>query len=266
MKVILSRKGFDSEYGGQPSPILPDRTLLSLPIPEIKDKQQFRTIHHNGKSYFEIIKELKPRTRIQQEDSCHLDPDLRKNLLERKPEWKGLFGQSGSAAGHLKNNNVGVGDIFLFFGWFREAEIRNGYYQYKEKAPDIHVIFGYLEIGAKYEEALNLPDYAANHPHTYYFNQTNNTIYEATKTLSFNSKLPGWGCLKYSKDVQLSKDGKLKSHWNLPEYFREVQITYHPDAFKEDYFQSAYKGQEFIITENSKITKWAKNIIIKNHD
>lgn len=33
MKVILSGKGFDSSYGGQASPILPDGTLLSLPIP-----------------------------------------------------------------------------------------------------------------------------------------------------------------------------------------------------------------------------------------
>jgi hypothetical protein len=33
MKVILSRKGFDSASGGMPSPILPDGTLISLPIP-----------------------------------------------------------------------------------------------------------------------------------------------------------------------------------------------------------------------------------------
>ena len=28
MKVVLSRKGFDSQYGGMPSPVLPDGTLL----------------------------------------------------------------------------------------------------------------------------------------------------------------------------------------------------------------------------------------------
>ena len=33
MKIILSRKGFDSENGGYPSPILPNGTLLSIPIP-----------------------------------------------------------------------------------------------------------------------------------------------------------------------------------------------------------------------------------------
>ena len=36
MKVVLSRKGFDSSYGGFPSPILPDGTLISLPIPSMK--------------------------------------------------------------------------------------------------------------------------------------------------------------------------------------------------------------------------------------
>ena len=33
MKIILSRKGFDSENGGYASPILPDGSLVSLPIP-----------------------------------------------------------------------------------------------------------------------------------------------------------------------------------------------------------------------------------------
>ncbi len=37
MQIILSRKGFDSASGGGPSPILPDGTLLSLPIPEDTD-------------------------------------------------------------------------------------------------------------------------------------------------------------------------------------------------------------------------------------
>ena len=36
MKVILSRKGFDSASGGYPSPILPNGTLLSMPIPSMR--------------------------------------------------------------------------------------------------------------------------------------------------------------------------------------------------------------------------------------
>lgn len=34
MKIILSRKGFDSGNGGFPSPKMPDGTLLTMPIPE----------------------------------------------------------------------------------------------------------------------------------------------------------------------------------------------------------------------------------------
>jgi len=54
MKIILSRKGFDSEAGGYPSPILPDGTMLSLPIPSY-DKICFVNIGYGqGKSYFRL--------------------------------------------------------------------------------------------------------------------------------------------------------------------------------------------------------------------
>ena len=43
MKVILSRKGFDSSYGGTASPILPDGTLLSLPIPSKAETVKYIT-------------------------------------------------------------------------------------------------------------------------------------------------------------------------------------------------------------------------------
>ena len=47
MKVILSRKGFDSANGGIPSPILPDGTLLSLPIPSELDREiKFSDIYY----------------------------------------------------------------------------------------------------------------------------------------------------------------------------------------------------------------------------
>lgn len=55
MKVILSRKGFDSQYGGMPSPILPDGTLLSLPIPSKEDTTKYTDLTWNGKSYYELM-------------------------------------------------------------------------------------------------------------------------------------------------------------------------------------------------------------------
>ena len=56
MKVILSRKGFDSGYGGMASPILPDGTLLSLPIPSKSETVKFTDLHYEGQSYYDIIK------------------------------------------------------------------------------------------------------------------------------------------------------------------------------------------------------------------
>ncbi len=44
-RLILSHKGFDSRSGGCPSPIFPDGTMFSLPIPS-GDHEQFAL--HSG--------------------------------------------------------------------------------------------------------------------------------------------------------------------------------------------------------------------------
>lgn len=50
MKVILSRKGFDSTSGGLCNPILPDGTLLSMPIPgESKYSVYYTDLSYNVK-------------------------------------------------------------------------------------------------------------------------------------------------------------------------------------------------------------------------
>ena len=49
----------------------------------------------------------------------------------------GIFGQAGSSQTELKNNNVGPGDLFLFFGWFKNFSI---------KGRDLHHLFGWLQI------------------------------------------------------------------------------------------------------------------------
>ncbi len=124
MRIILSRKGFDSSYGGCPSPILPDVTLLSLPIPSKNDGVKYLELYYEEKSYFQIIKELKPGTKIKEYYNCHLDPDIRD--LKIVNDWAPLFGQEGGAQTHLVNNNVCEGDIFLFFGWFKQTELKQG--------------------------------------------------------------------------------------------------------------------------------------------
>ena len=56
MKIILSRKGFDSSNGGISSPILPDGTLLSLPIPGKFDNLSFDDLNYNGVSFSNILR------------------------------------------------------------------------------------------------------------------------------------------------------------------------------------------------------------------
>ena len=50
MKVILSRKGMDSTSGGMASPILPDGTLLSLPIPDKTARTTYKKLSYKGQS------------------------------------------------------------------------------------------------------------------------------------------------------------------------------------------------------------------------
>ena len=269
MKIILSRKGFDKENGGMPSPIMPDGTLLSLPIPQKNDPNKFSRLIYGNKSYLDIIQELKPNTEISQNnEECHLDPDLRKGLLQRERGWLPLFGQANAAETHLRNSGVTKGDLFLFFGWFRNTTEVNGKLEFvKNKATDVHIIYGYLQVGQKfegYDEVFKLPKQFEYHPH--YMNNRkespNNSIYVASNSLSFLPSKGGAGCFKYHDRLVLTKKGSTRSKWLLPEYFKKVKITYHSNhSWKNDYFQSAAKGQEFVIEANRKVENWAKELI-----
>lgn len=264
MKVILSRKGFDNQYGGQPSPILPDGTILSLPIPLKGEDLNFSDIKHNGKSYWEIIKELKPNSKITKNCTCHLDPDLRKKSLERESKWKPLFGQAGSSQGHLSNKGITIGDIFLFFGSFRQTKFIDNKLFYVKGAPEIHLIFGYLQVGKIHDVVF--PKHILYHPHAtgHYVKATNNVIYEASDSLNFMRDKAGADCLCFHNDLILTKEGMSKSKWNIPKSFKETDISYHSKkSFKDGYFQSAAKGQEFVISNGVTVLDWVINIILK---
>lgn len=263
MKIILSRKGFDSKYGGQPSPILPDGTLLSLPIPIDDEPTSFSDITFQGKTYYEIIKELKPTSAITPNKGCHLDPDIRDNIRNRPVKnWKPIFGQAEAAQGHLQNNGIGIGDIFLYFGWFRETEMKSGRLAYKKNNLGVHLIYGYLQIGGIHTS--NFPDHALHHTHTYdkHIKMNNNCIYVASDYLSLNNRLSGAGCFNYKPGLVLTMDNKSRSKWKLPDFFKNIGITYHSvNSFKNGYFQSAAIGQEFIIkSDDVRLKEWLLEI------
>ncbi len=267
MKVIFSRKGFDSAAGGMPSPILPDGTLLSLPIPSSKDSVQYGDLSYGGMSYNEIIRELSPRTQLLASSTCHLDPDIRKGVIHRV-KWKPAFGQVGASLSHLDKQGVGVGDLFLFFGWYRQTEFHNGRLRYVPNAPDLHIFYGYLQIGSIIRDKKDIPSELLIHPHAADFRWTNgkNALFLPTEILSLDTNLPGYACLCYSPNRVLTKSGCKRRVWNLPPFFREIPISYNRTAWKEDGFYSAGRGQEFVFEANDKVLEWVKSIIRNTSD
>lgn len=265
MKIILSRKGFDSANGRQANPIMPDGSLLSLPIPDKDGNIPYASLQWNGMNYYEIIHSLKPRTKLRAEDMCHLDPDLRKKVKERLPGWQPAFGQAGAALSHLYKLHVSVGDLFLFFGWFKATEERNGKLVYQKKAPEQHIIYGYMQIGSILEKKDNAPEWLKEHPHVAdkkIRRDDLNAIFLPSNTLSFLPELKGCGILNYRPDRVLTKTGMSRGCWDLPSFFKKTEISYHPNPWKTDYFKSADRGQEFVMDATPEILDWAKQLLV----
>lgn len=152
MKIILSRKGFDSEAGGYASPHFPENgRLLSLPIPEDNENNSINT----GQTYADLrfdenlsYLDVMNRLGLKNFDNkyVHLDPDVNSSVLkDRHTDWRGLFGQSSSAQAHLNNKGVKNGDMFLYFGWFRDVVTTSKGYKYIINT-DRHIFGGYLQV------------------------------------------------------------------------------------------------------------------------
>ena len=76
-KSSLSRKGFDSSYGGCPSPIFPDGAIYSLPIPgDDHAAVHHGDLDHGNVNIGQVVEDL-TRGRLDARDGVHLDPDVR---------------------------------------------------------------------------------------------------------------------------------------------------------------------------------------------
>ncbi len=267
MKVILSRKGFDSSYGGCPSPVLEDGTMVSMPIPDEGGNCRFDDIVlPNGRTYADTWKDLAPR--VIHTDFCHLDPDIRKEARQVCPAgWRPAFGQRNAAEGHLENKEVGVGDLFLFFGLFRKARFAGGRMAFVPGEKPAHMIFGWLQIGeiVRGRDVLRFPW----HPHAdseHVLGGGNNTIYAAADRLVIgdaDTGLPGAGMFPFSEKRVLTVPGMSQvSRWKLNGVFGKVPLSYHYDLsrVKDEYFQSVAKGQEFVFDEDPLVTAWVTEL------
>lgn len=284
MKVILSRKGFDSESGGYASPILPDGRLLSLPIPYTPDSTRYCELKlTQDMTYYDLMRELNAKQHIKYRapgdtksqwhtlklvTECHLDPDIYYEVIKRHKDWRPLFGQDGAAQTILSKYHVNIGDLFLFYGRFKKTKRIAGKLVFDPSDKVRHIIFGYFQIGEiiLVSDVINIPKWMRYHSHaSRSYGSKNNTIYVARENLSWNNNLPGAGVFTFRNNLVLTKEGHSCSRWQLPTYFDGLDISYHnQNSWKDEYFQSRARGQEFVIEECDKVEKWAKEFIEQN--
>lgn len=238
MKVIFSRKGFDSGSGGGPSPIIGGRPI-TLPIP---------TEHRSETTYGDLgladHVSIASKGRYSGDSLCHNDPMFENGRC--------AFGQTSAAQTHLANNNVGVGDVFLFFGLFAGQNGRDRH----------HRIFGYLQVDEvkAIGTSPTLNDqpvgFSMRHPHTLGTWNVNDTMYIGRGDVSTRA----------DDGLRLSVPGGPVSLWRVPPWLREVGLTYHSRADRwqgSDRLNIVARGQEFVcdITSRQDARAWVSDVI-----
>lgn len=280
MKVIFSRKGFDSGSGKVPSPIFDNNIFFSLPIPsENEGSMPFSEINYFGYNIGDIVQDL-TKGKLRAENKCHFDPDLHQDSIKRIDGWKPLFGQSGAAQGHLRNRKINIGDLFIFYGWFNNVITQNGIHKYDKATDGFHTIFGWLQIGdiiSVYDKS-KIPKWASYHPHfSRQPTNINDVVYIATeKLILFNQEtdLSGAGILhNFEKKLILTHSNRNRSIWNLPTFFYphfdKKPMSYHEDISRwkiennRCILNTVSRGQEFVIDCNyyPELTNWLLTIL-----
>lgn len=273
MKLILSRKGFDTSAGGCPNPIFPDGSMLALPIPDHRSSVKYRDVQFQDMPIGHIVNHL-TKGRHKPNHGAHLDPDLIADMYPREDGWQPLLGQTGAAQGHLAIQQVGVGDIFLFFGLFRQVERYKRKWRFVPGTKPKHVLWGWLQIGSvepvdELNDRLPWVDY---HPHLHGQADAYNTLYIASNHLSLGRHLKGVAgsgvFSQFHESLCLTAPESQKpSYWQLPLWFypkHRTPLTYHTKMnrwFEGDqhcHLQCAARGQEFVLnaSEYPEVAPW----------
>jgi hypothetical protein len=251
MKIIFSRKGVDSAAGRCCSPLINGRPV-SLPIPT-----RMPTATRYGDLTTSTIAFDLTEGRLDPTQPCHLDPDIDREALntQRPQGWRGALGQVSSSLSHLRNNGVGPGDVFLFWGLFRDGvQAANGW---RYAGPKRHAIFGWLQIdtvidlGCDGSHALAQHPWLARHPHVRPGWNNKNAIYLARETLTIgNGNIPGYGVFR--RPILLTEEGATPSTWSVPAWLDPksggVGMTYNPPSrwLGNGRVTVAARGQEFV--------------------
>ena len=227
-RLILSRKGFDGgeTAGGTASPVFPDGSMLSLPIPAYQSPTLYGDLRFNGLNVGDVVHDLTDG-RYGRDSYAHLGPDINWGLIRKRGVgWRGLTGQANpSASGHLLNEGVGIGDLFLFFGLFRHVEQVDGAWDYARGSTPFHALWGWLQIGGvHFRDDLNDRDFpwARDFPTLHQEPNPLNLLFVASLDLDLGNGVDekGFGIFGALDDrLLLTREGGTASQWRLPRWF-----------------------------------------------
>jgi hypothetical protein len=236
MRIIFSRKGFDSSSGGGASPIIKGKPV-SLPIPA---KHVSQTTY-NDLGLGELVN-LSSRGQVKGSHFCHYDPMF-------TDQGQCFFGQCGAAQTHLERQGVCEGDVFLFFGLFRDFQ--NG-------GEPHHRIFAYLEVEQVMPLADDVPQelLALSHPHALAMHHKNDVVYRG----------PGKMAVCASDALRLTVLGGPLTLWERPCWLRHGGLSYHDKKerwVRGGLLKSVARGQEFVadIGRKSAAREWLGRIL-----
>ncbi len=219
MRIIFSRKGFDSSAGGGPSPIV-NGAPLSLPIPDTKG---FSRTTYGAIGLGEHVARAS-RGKLGAHDLCHHDPMF-------LADGTCAFGQAGAAQTHLERQSVGPGDVFVFFGLFADEETGEPH----------HRIFGYLRVETLVALRDGVPKamVALQHPHAFGTHGSNDVIWRGE----------GRVAARASDALRLTVPGGPPTLWWRPDWLRRGGLSYHDRAdrwLRGGTLKSVARGQEFV--------------------
>ena len=198
-------------------------------------------------------------------DRCHHDPDLR----------RGVFGQSGGPQTILETGEVGVGDLFLFFGWFREAETDGNRLRFRSPRRDVHALFGFLRVGEilPAKAAAQKYPHLRDHPHMTPVRlerdknpgaRRPNVVYIAAEHLSLPGMddAPGFGVFRHAPKLVLTPPNeKAPSFWALPKFFEGESYPNCARLIEEGprkgLFSTVGQWQECVVNATPEIQGWA---------
>ncbi|RQW79624.1 MAG: hypothetical protein EHM79_20565 [Geobacter sp.] len=170
---------------------------------------------------------------------CHHDPMWMPHVNRL------VLGQAANAESHLQNQKIGIGDIFIFYGWFRKIEKIDGRWQYLPSSRNMHIIWGWMKISdaldvgtrSKREQYKEIYSFLHSHPHladspdSPYPSINRDYISEKGGLLGYSDPRCLTDCINY----------RGRSTWRLPSYFNQPQAF----TFLKNF---AVEGDDVIIT------------------